>query len=406
MKRIFKKIAEIYSEQRFKENPTCYFYELSQIRQNIRRLQNTMPDQVCLYYAMKANPHKQVMECICQEEYISGIEIASVGELATAQKCIAANQIIFTGPGKTDYELEKAIADDIRFINIESITEAVRINNIAKRLGKDVVDVLVRINLNYCVMDGAESMSGCSTKMGIDEDKYVESVKFISSLEHIRVKGIHVFAASGVLNYESLLKVDEYIFELVHRTECETGRIEVIDLGGGLGIDYSGEDIEFDTASYGLQLGEMLKHYQLCDREIIMELGTYLVGNAGYYTAKIVDIKQIKGKKHIIIAGGVNHMGLPLEMQRKHPLEIIPMHEPRLYPNQPFVHREFADISGPLCMVSDKLSWDDYVEHAEIGDIVVYRQAGAYCYGEGMHQFLMHPLPDEIIIDESVLWNE
>jgi diaminopimelate decarboxylase len=77
------------------------------------------------------------------------------------------------------------------------------------------------------------------------------------------------------------------------------------------------------------------------------------------------------------------------------------MNEPKLYPGQPGVHAEIADISGPLCMVSDKLSWDDYIESAEIGDVVVYRQAGAYCYGEGMHEFLMHPLPDEVILPKG-----
>lgn len=380
-------------------NPTCYFYDLARIRSNIQRLQATMPEQVRLYYAMKANPHDRIMECIRNETYTSGVEIASAGELEKAREYFDSDQIIFTGPGKTEYELECAIRAGLRFINIESIVEAVRINRIAERLGIDRVDILVRINLNYCCMDGAESMSGCSTKMGIDEDVYVESVRFISTLQHVRFRGIHVFAASGVLNYESLLKVDQYIFELVHRTEQDTGSVDVIDFGGGLGIDYTANDQKFDVSRYGCELGKMISGYGLQGKEIIMELGTYLVGNAGYYTAKIIDIKVIKGKKHIIIAGGVNHMGLPLEMQRKHPVEIIPMNEPKLYADQPGVHGELADISGPLCVVSDKLSWDDHIENAEIGDIVVYRQAGAYCYGEGMHSFLMHMKPHIEIMD-------
>ena len=388
-------------KEQLQQNPTCYFYDLARIRSNIQRLQTTMPEQVRLYYAMKANPHDRIMDCVRNEAYTSGVEIASAGELEKALGYFGENQIIFTGPGKTAYELECAIRAGIRFINIESVVEAIRIDRIAERIGVDKVDILIRINLNYCCMDGAESMSGCSTKMGIDEDAYVESVRFISGLKHVRFRGIHVFAASGVLNYESLLKVDQYIFELVRSTEADTGSVDVIDFGGGLGIDYTPCDQEFDVVRYGCELEQMLSKYGLQGKEIIMELGTYLVGDAGYYTAKIIDIKEIKGKKHIIIAGGVNHMGLPLEMQRKHPVEIIPTNEPKLYADQPGVHRELADISGPLCMVSDKLSWDDYIESAEIGDIVVYRQAGAYCYGEGMHEFLMHPLPDEVIITEG-----
>ena len=80
---------------------------------------------------------------------------------------------------------------------------------------------------------------------------------------------------------------------------------------------------------------------------------------------------------------------------------IIPMNEKKIYEEEPYVEKELVDISGPLCMVTDKLSWDQYIEKANIGDIVVFRQAGAYCYGEGMHMFLSHMLPKEIIIDEG-----
>ncbi len=394
-------IKNLYMQENYKVNPTCYFYDMSIIRHNIKQLERTMPEQVQLYYAMKANPNDSVMQCMQQAPFVRGVEIASCGELEHALRWYPNDAIIFTGPGKTDYELEQAVANNIRFINVESVAEAIRVNAIAERLGRDVVDVLLRINLNYCVVDGAEKMSGCSTKMGIDEDDYVESFKFISNLEHIRIKGIHVFAACGVLNYQSLLKVDTYIFDLVRKTEGTTGCIDVIDFGGGLGIDYTDRNQEFDVMQYGLELKKLISQYGLQDKEFIMELGTYLVGNAGYYTAKIIDIKAIKGKMHIIIAGGVNHMGLPLEMQRKHPVHIIPMNEPKLYADQPRVHEELADISGPICMVSDKLSWDEYIESAEIGDVVVYRQAGAYCYGEGMHAFLMHPLPDELILPKG-----
>lgn len=240
-------------------------------------------------------------------------------------------------------------------------------------------------------------MSGYSTKMGIDEEVYIDNYKAINRMEGINVKGIHAFAASGVLDYQTLLDVDRYIFKFAHRLQQEVGNIDIIDFGGGLGIDYSNRNRKLNVRQYGRKLSEVIEQYNMAGKEIIMELGTYIVGNAGYYTAQIIDIKKIKGKKHIIIAGGVNHMGLPLEMRRKHPVRIIPMYKPKLYPGQIEVSKETVDISGPLCIVSDKLSWDEYIEHAEIGDIVVYLQAGAYCYGEGMHEFLMHMLPAEIV---------
>lgn len=392
-------IKKYYIEKDKFVNPTAYFYDMSIVKSNVERLKRDMPLQVKLYYSMKANPNEKVMQYMSELDFLKGIEIASAGELERALRDYTGEEIIFTGPGKTEYELEQAIISGIRFINVESIVEAVRINNIAKHLGSGKIDILLRINLNYSEIDGVENMSGYSTKMGIDEDIYIESYKMISGLDWVNIKGIHAFAASGVLDYRSLIEVDRYIFNFINKLKKEIGDISVIDFGGGLGIDYTTKGQEFDTEQYGRELSKLIDEYGFQDKEIIMELGTYIVGNAGYYTAKIIDIKLIKGKKHIIIAGGVNHMGLPLEMRRKHPVYIISMNEPLLYPKQPNVHAEIADISGPLCLVSDKLCWDEYIEKAEIGDIVVFTQSGAYCYGEGMHEFLMHPRPEEMIVN-------
>lgn len=393
-------IKNTYSDLRYKINPTAYFYDLAIIEENISKLRNYMPKEISLYYAMKANVNDSILKCIASNDYIKGFEIASSGEIDIASNYLSTNRLIFTGPGKTEYELLQAIKNKIRFINIESVVEAIRIQRLAQEYNIDNVDVLIRINLNYSLAEGMENMSGCSTKMGIDEDDFVSSFKIINELDRITVKGIHVFASSGVLDYKALLKSNRYIFDLVKKIEPLTKVLEVIDFGGGLGIDYTNQNRIFDVENYGKELTRLISEYNFNDKEIIMELGTYLVGNAGYYTAKIIDIKKTKGYKHIIIAGGVNHMGLPLEMRRKHPVEIIHMNEERLYKEQPSVKGEKADISGPLCMVSDKLCWDEYIKEANIGDIVIFRQSGAYCYGEGMHKFLSHMLPDEIIIEK------
>lgn len=235
--------------------------------------------------------------------------------------------------------------------------------------------------------------------MGIDENEFPETYKKISELPHINVCGIHAFAASGVLDYNDLLLANKYIFLLVQKMEKLLQReIRVIDFGGGLGIDYTKENKLFDVKKYGEGLQQLIKEFQLNDKEIIMELGTYIVGNAGYYTAKIIDIKRNKNKKHIVIAGGINHMGLPLEMQRMHPVYIIENNEEKLYDDQMEINKEIVDISGPLCIVNDKLSWDEYIEKASIGDIVVYCQAGAYCYAEGMIEFLLHEKPNIVVM--------
>lgn len=400
-----KIIEQTYQKNRYKLNPTCYFYDLDKIEANINSLVNLLPKQIKLYYAMKANNHNLIMESVCSNKNISGIEIASAGELEQALKHIDSQNIIFTGPGKTEYELEIAIKNNIRTLNIESVVEAIRINEIAKKLNVKKVDILIRINLDYAILEGAEKMAGCSTKLGIDQKDYLESFNIINTLEHINIKGIHVFSASGVLDYEQLVKCDKYIFDLVLELEKNTKKIDIIDFGGGLGIDYDKASIEFDIISYTKELNNLIKQYQFENKEFIMELGTYIVGNAGYYTAKIIDIKENKGKKHIIIAGGINHIGLPFEMKRMHPVYILKQNIPKLYEKQPKINNEYCDISGPLCMVSDKLSWNQFIEEANIGDILIYLQSGAYCYKEGMLEFLSHPYPDELIIKKGSVIN-
>lgn len=398
MNEVFTLINKTYRcENNLNINPTAYFYDLGRIKHNIDCIKKNAPDNLKLFYAMKANKFSSVMAVATK--YVDGVEIASNGELDIALKYVKNNNIIFTGPGKTKFELTNAIEKKIKYINVESLTELVRINNIAREKNIGEVEVLLRINLNYCINDSDEKMSGISSKMGIDENEIIDSIEYAKTLERISIRGIHVFAASGVMDYDKLIKSNLYIFDLVKKIEnyCE---VNVIDLGGGFGIDYSDNNRKFDVENYFKELKKYIKKYNFEDKTLILELGTYIVGDAGYYTSEIIDIKEIKGKKQIILAGGVNHSGLQLEMKRQHPVHIIPMNKEKEYEHSKCVNEEIADISGPLCMVSDKLSWDKYISHAEIGDIVVMLNSGAYCFDEGMHDFLSHQLPKIYLIKE------
>ncbi len=120
---------------------------------------------------------------------------------------------------------------------MESLAEAVRIDRIARRSGMGKVDVLLRVNLDFPQIDGAENMTGYSTKMGVDEKDFVETYKEVCRLDWVCVKGIYAFAASRVLDDKILLRIDEYIFDFVEKLQSETGEVSVIDFGGGLGID-------------------------------------------------------------------------------------------------------------------------------------------------------------------------
>jgi len=222
----------------------------------------------------------------------------------------------------------------------------------------------------------------------------------IKGLDKINIKGIHVFSASGVMEYEKLTKYNQYVFDLVNKLQkqCDIN-IEIIDFGGGIGIDYSGANLQFDIVKYFDTLNNQIKDYNFENKEMILESGKYLVGECGFYTAEIIDIKDTKNYKHIVAAGGLNHMRKPAATGVKNPLYIINRNASPLYPNQPIVSAETVDIGGPLCFSEDKLSWDDYIEFAEIGDIVVLSQSGAYCYSASVLEMLSHMYPEEFIIE-------
>ena len=396
-KKLENQIINIFQGKQIKDNPTCYIYDLNIIKNNVDAVMNYAPQNIGLYYAMKANPNKYILKYLKSLDEVKGIEIASSGELSKAMKYYDPKNILFTGPAKTLIEIEEALKYNIRLINVESIIEAIRINKIASELKIEKVDILLRINLNHKIEEAAENMGGISTKMGIEEDNYLDEYKIISKLEHLNIKGIHVFSASGILDYKGSIKYANYVFEMVNKLELQGQHVEIIDLGGGLGIDYSGNDVEFDTKTYFEELRNLINKYSFNDKEIILELGCYLVGTAGYYAAKIIDIKNSKGYKHVVIAGGLNHIPTAT-LNGKHPFHIIKMNEEKEYDSQLFVHEEKVDIDGPLCTAEDKVLWDVYIDHAEIGDIVLIRQAGAYCYSCAWLEFLSRKHPKEIIL--------
>lgn len=360
-----------------------------------------MPENFKLYYAIKANPNKKILKFIKKQKGISGFEIASNGEYSKAVKFCKNNEIIFTGPAKINNELKKAVKNKLRLINIESVVEAIRINEIAVKLNR-IVDILIRINMDYKIEDAAENMGGISTKMGIDENKFVESYNIIKKLKNINIKGIHVFSASGILNYKAAIDYAKYVFKMVDNYEKLGIDIEIIDLGGGLGVDYTEKGREFDCIRYFEKMQELIKKYSYKNKEFILELGCYPVATSGYYLSKIIDIKESKNYKHINLAGGLNHIPTAT-LNGKHPFYIINLNKIKLIKNQISVKNEICDIDGPLCTAEDKVLWEVYVRKAEIGDVVVIRQAGAYCYSAAWLEFLSHDYPIEYIYDGKKL---
>lgn len=387
-------VRKLANEPSFAANPNLYVYDLPIIDRQVSRLASGLPD-IGLYYAMKANPHQRILERMRTHPYVLGIEIASEGELDRALAVFHPDEVIFTGPGKTEHVLARAVSAGIRQLHVESVVEAVRVDRLVASLARSPLDILVRVNVAAQVDGLFNHATGKPSKFGIDESALPEALARIAALPGLRLLGLHLHAGSGYLEPGPFLAHFRHALVLTRDLRAAGFDIRVLDFGGGFGIDYEGSGRSLDVAAVGDGIAVATREAELADLRLIFELGRYLVGEAGYYVTEIVDIKSSQGRMQIITAGGTNHQRRPMAYKTNHPTRIIPMERADVFAGQPRVSRQRADIGGPLCTAADVLATDIYVEEARIGDLVAIGMSGAYGLSVGMVNFLNHPLAPE-----------
>jgi diaminopimelate decarboxylase len=397
-------IEHLLRQQRKDSDHTlnCYVYDTAPMQEKITMLRRIMPAGVEVFYAMKANPHPAFLHC-AQQAGVCGIEIASLGE---AERAIAAGftpaDLIYTGPGKTVEELQWCVDKGIRTIHIESLTEAHRIERIAAATGRKQ-DVLLRINANFDIHEAQTTFSGGSRKFGVDEEQLHHVLPMLLALPHLNFRGLHVYAASGVLNVADLLKNCELVFAMTKEIESSYPDVccDIIDFGGGFGIDYLETGQNFDPALWAEGLQQLINDYGFQGRHFVLELGRYLAAESGFFCSEIIDIKESRGKKQLVCAGGINHFRRPAALGINHPLAIIRMGVEPLFPTQVGVRDEAVYFGGPLCTGADKLANNIHVAAADIGDIAVFGLAGAYGLSMSNIEFLSHARPAEIVVNNE-----
>ncbi len=378
----------------------AYVYDTSPMREKIAHLRAVMPTDVRIYYAMKANPHPAFLRA-AREAGVAGIEIASLGEAKRAVAAgFAANELIFTGPGKSPEELCWAVREGVRTIHIESLSEAHRLQCICEKEDSRQ-DVLLRVNANFDIHDAQTTFSGGSRKFGVDEEKLHQVLPALQRLSRLRFRGLHVYAASGVLAVDDLLKNCELVFRMTREIEQRHSglRCDIIDFGGGFGVDYQETGRHFSPEAWADGLRQLIADFGLSDREFVLELGRYLAADSGFFCTEILDIKESRGKKQVICAGGINHFRRPAALGINHPMAILRMQAKSLFAKQECVRDESVYFGGPLCTGADKLANDVWIEAADIGDIAVFGLAGAYGLSMSNIDFLSHARPPEHVLD-------
>ncbi len=362
----------------------CYSYE--KIKENIKNLKknfNSLSALIC--FAVKSNSNLKIISEIGKMGL--GADVVSKGELLKALKAkIKPNKIVFSGVGKTITELSFAIEKKILLINVESESEIIDIENIAK-LKKRKVNIGIRLNPNT----DANTLSQISTgkkenKFGVDESKFLELVNYCRNSKHLNLKCLSVHIGSQILNYKPYEKMLKVINNILDKLDY---KFDYIDLGGGMGIQYDQKDKRLNYPKYN-SLIKKFKNKNKC--KIIFEPGRSIIGNAGVLLSKVIHIKENKYKTFVIIDAGMNDLMRPALYNAKH--KIIPAKKNNKKYNKTY---EFV---GPICESTDKFLTIKKFQKIQKGDVVVICDTGAYGYSLSSN-YNIRPKPAEILVKGS-----
>lgn len=382
----------------------CFVYDLQKVREQISRLKNSNINNLSIFYAMKSNPVNEILRLVKEEDL--GVETTSIGEIERAFLTgFRPEDILVTGPGKTNNTLDYAIGSGVGYVIVESLNEARKINQLAKNY-KRRQSVLIRISPTNAIQgedlkEGFALFGGKPVKYGIDEEDLPQSLPEIINLQNLSVEGIHVFAASGISDYRLLIKHVDEIFNLVKSLDKSFPQLRAIDFGGGFGYSHN-DNYKFGISSYFSELNNLTQTYHFGEKKLFLELGTYISASCGAYIAEIVDVKHSRGEYFIIVNGGIHHLLRP---------SLVSNHTIHIYNSDGEPLQECQDtqvnIVGNLCHPMDILSRNTKISiqpkniEKLVGGKVAILNCGAYGSNFSVSGFSLHDNPKLYVINTN-----
>jgi len=371
-----------------------YAYSREAISTRVAQLRRSLPDRISIHYAIKANPMPAVVDHMAG--LVDGLDVASMRELHTA---IASGmdpaEISFAGPGKSETELASAIAAGAT-LNIESPVELERASVLSEQLGVRA-RVAIRVNPDFELKSSGMKMAGGAKQFGIDAEQVPEVLNRLKEMD-LHFRGFHIFSGSQNLQPDSLIEAQSATFDLAYRLSEDTpSRMEVLNIGGGFGVPYFPGDLPLDLDPVSENLERLLAEAEsrLPDTEVVIELGRYLVAEAGVYVCRVIDKKESRGQQFLVTDGGLHHhlaaSGNFGQIIRKN-YPVVNAHQVSQG------ERETVSVVGPLCTPLDLLGDKMELGVAKIGDYVAVMQSGAYGFSASPHGFLSHPGPVEVLV--------
>lgn len=349
-----------------------------------RSLRAVLADRVRIAYAVKANSHPELLRRF--RALGASFDCASIGELRRVRELdLEHGHVFFAGPGKRGEELALALHMGVR-VQAEGWEDLERLDALATR----EVAVNLRVHPSSGVQEANRIIGGAGpSAFGVDEEDASALLQEAQKLRHVRIRGLHVFAASNERDAEVLRRTHAMVLDLGRRLHEEHGlELEQIDLGGGLGVPYEPDEAPLDLRAFGENLSALLERHPWFRGELILEPGRFLAAPCGVYLAKVTRVKESRGVRFAILEGGINHLLRPLLTGQAFPVKAVGKAGPE----------RSATLAGPLCTSLDRLGEVSLPELAP-GDLLVFGTVGAYGFTEAMTHFLSHPVPPEIWVE-------
>jgi diaminopimelate decarboxylase len=362
-----------------------FLYDLDYLEQHLSVLMQQ--EVIKLWFAVKANPLSRVISTLAQQGF--NFDVASQGELTQVlAQNVQAERILNTGPAKSKRQMKAFLSQGVRTFVVESLNQLQWLNEAAIELACQP-QVLLRVQLQW--QEGEKNPLGGNevTPFGLSCQEW-QTIK-VSHFSALNINGLHIFQWGNMLSNERMFELwSQMVTPLLSLAEQVGMRLEVLDLGGGLGVDYlqtgqglSWKQIVADLAKIKAQAGVS---------ELWLELGRFAVADMGYYVTSVVDRKQNFQQQQLVLAGGINHLIRPAITEQPFPVAML---------RESAASPCYFDLHGPLCTSLDKLGTLAIASDVEVGDQLIFGLAGAYGFTESMPFFLCHQIAAEYVLQQG-----
>ncbi|PIE17294.1 MAG: pyridoxal-dependent decarboxylase, exosortase A system-associated [Proteobacteria bacterium] len=376
-----------------------YLYDMDQAIAHLNTLREHLPENLHVMYCMKANANKAVLAAY--RDNTPFLDISSAGEMEMAFAIGYEGEVMsFAGPGKDDIELRRAVEGKVRTISLESAAELSRLTAICRELNVKQ-GVTVRINPADVPKAFMMKMGGRPSQFGVPEEEASEVLGQALAAPELQVRGVHIFSGTQCLDAESVVANIEQTLAIAKRlAEKHDMTLEMVNLGGGLGIPYFPGQEAMDVSGLSCDIGGLVSRFtkengeRFSETQFFLELGRFLIGLFGVYIAKVIEIKETRGKRFVIMDGGMHHCfpatgNFGQLVKKNYPIENISADAQR--------ERGKFELVGPLCTPLDSMARGLELPEAEPGDLICFQNSGAYSYAASPLLFLGHDTPAELV---------